>query len=139
MVADAKVPPEVWTLLRPSERLTLLERDNRAMELGQAVRHVAKIFFSFQYERLFDAGFHVDLLRSPRYHEVVRRLTGSEGTEASRALAVLTETVTRQMLELESQAPDDRATRLQEVRALIAATLDLPDALTYPAPREGRA
>jgi hypothetical protein len=139
MVADTKVPPDVWALLPASERLALLERDNRAMELDQAVRHAAKIFFSFQYERLFDAGFHVDLLRSPHYHEVLRGLTRSQGTEGTRQLAVLTETLTRHMLELESLAPEARSARLQGIRALIAAALDLPDALTYPAPREGRA
>jgi hypothetical protein len=139
MVADTKVPPEVWAVLPAPERLALLEQDNRAMELDQAVRHAAKIFFSFQYERLFDAGFHVDLLRSPRYHEVLRGLTRSQGTEGTRQLAVLTETLTRRMLELESLAPEARSARLQEIRALIAAALDLPDALTYPAPREGRA
>jgi hypothetical protein len=47
--------------------------------------------------------------------------------------------VTRQMLELEFLAPDMRRTRLQEIRTLIAATLDLPDDLTYPVQREGRA
>lgn len=139
MVADAKVPPEVWALLPPAERLALLERDNRAMELDQAVRHAAKIFFSFQYERLFDAGFHVDLLRSPRYHAILRRLTRFQETEGTRPLAVLTETLTHHMVELEALAPEARSARLQEIRALIAAALDLPDALTYPAPREGRA
>ncbi len=139
MVADATVPVEVWARLSSSERLAILERDNRAMEFGQAVRHAAKIFFSFEYDRLFDAGFHVDLLRSPRYHDVVRRLTGSAGTQEARRLAVLTEALTRHMLDLESLAPEARGTRLQEIRALIAAALDLPDALTYAARREGRA
>jgi hypothetical protein len=54
-------------------------------------------------------------------------------------LALLTQTVTRQMLDLETMTPDVRRTRLQEIRALIAATLDLSDDLTYPARKEGRA
>lgn len=139
MLAEPRVPAEVWALLSSSERLVLLERDNRAMEFGQALRHAAKILFSFEYERLYDAGFHVDLLRSPRYHEVVRRLTGAGGTREARRLAVLTGTLTRDMLDLESLAPEARNARLQEIRALIAAALDLPDALTYSARREGRA
>jgi hypothetical protein len=139
LVAERKVAPEIWGLLPEPEQLAILVRDNRTMEVGQAARHLAKIFFSFQYEMLFDTGFHVDLLRTPRYHAVVRRLTACEsGAEAGR-LAILTETVTRQMLELEAMAPEARRTRLQEIRALIAATLDFPDDLTYPARREGRA
>jgi hypothetical protein len=139
MVAAPRVAPETWNMLPPPEQLAILEGDNRAMDVGQAARHLAKIFFSFQYESLFDAGFHVDLLRSPRYQQVIRRLTACESGAEARRLAVLTETVTRQMLELESLAPDARPTRLQEIRALIAAALDLPDDLTYPARREGRA
>jgi hypothetical protein len=139
MVAERKVAPEVWRLLSHPEQLAILERDNRTMDVGQAARHLAKIFFSFQYDSLCDAGFHVDLLRSPGYQQFVSRLTACEDGMAARRLAVLTETVTRQMLELQTLAPDARRTRLQEVRTLIAATLDLPDDLTYPAGREGRA
>ena len=139
MIAESKVAPEVWTALTQSERLTILERDNRTMDVGQAARHLAKIFFSFQYDTLFDALFHVDLLRSPRYQQVVRRLTTCESGAEARRLAVLNGAVTRQMLELEALPPDARRTRLQEIRTLIAATLDLPDDLTYPVRREGRA
>jgi hypothetical protein len=139
MVAEPKVAPEVWSALSQPEQLAILDRDNRSMDVGQAARHLAKIFFSFQYETLFDALFHVDLLRSPRYQQVVRRLTACESGADARRLAVLNGAVTRQMLELESLAPDARGTRLQEIRTLIAATLDLPDDLTYPVRREGRA
>lgn len=139
MVAEPKVAPEVWSALSPPERLAILDRDNRTMDVGQAARHLAKIFFSFQYETLFDALFHVDLLRSPRYQQVVRRLTACESGAEARRLAVLNGAVTRQMLELESLATEARGTRLQEIRTLIAATLDLPDDLTYPVRREGRA
>jgi hypothetical protein len=139
MVAEPRVKPETWNMLPATEQLAILERDNHAMDVGQAARHLAKIFFSFEYESLFDAGFHVDLLRSPRYQQVVHRLTACESGAEARRLAVLTETITRQMLELECLAPDARGTRLQEIRALIAATLDFPDDLTYPARREGRA
>ncbi|MBP2670738.1 MAG: hypothetical protein H6Q85_804, partial [candidate division NC10 bacterium] len=139
MIAESKVAPEVWTALTQSERLTILERDNRTMDVGQAARHLAKIFFSFEYDTLFDALFHVDLLRSPRYQQVVRRLTTCESGAEARRLAVLNGAVTRQMLELEALPPDARRTRLQEIRTLIAATLDLPDDLTYPVRREGRA
>lgn len=117
----------------------MLERDNRAMDVGQAARHLAKIFFSYQYDMLCDAGFHVDLLRSPRYQQLVHRLAACESGADARRLAVLTETVTLQMLELEILASDARGTRLQAIRTLIAATLDLPDEITYPARREGRA
>ena len=139
LIAEAKIAPHVWHALPDAERFAILERDNRTMDAGQAARHLAKIFFSFEYDTLFDSLFHVDLLRSPRYQEVVRRLAACETGAEARRLAVLTATVTRQMLELELLPLDARGARLQEIRALIAATLDLPDDLTYPARREGRA
>jgi hypothetical protein len=139
MIADRKVAPEVWGLLPHPEQLTFLERDNRAMDIGQAARHLAKILFSFQYDMLFDTGFQMALLRSSRYQQLISRLTAGEDASDTQRLALLTQTVTRQMLDLETMTPDARRTRLQEIRALIAATLDLPDDLTYPARKEGRA
>jgi len=139
MIADRKVAPEVWGLLPHPEQLTFLERDNRAMDIGQAARHLAKILFTFQYDMLFDTGFHMALLRSPRYQQLISRLTAGEDASDTQRLALLTQTVTRQMLDLETMTPDARRTHLQEIRALIAATLDLPDDLTYPARKEGRA
>lgn len=144
MMAERKVDPGVWEMLPFAERLTILERDNRTMDIVQAARHLAKIFFSFQYNMLFDAGFHVDLLRSPAYQELVNRLidrfpAGSQREADRRPLEELTHTVTRMMLQLEAMAPEARPGALQEVRAVIATALGLPGDLTYPAGKEGRA
>jgi hypothetical protein len=43
------------------------------------------------------------------------------------------------MLELEALPSDARPARLQKVRTVIATALGLPDDLTYPAAKEGRA
>lgn len=144
MVAERKVDPGIWDMLPFQERLVVLERDNRTMDTAQAARHLAKIFFSFHYDMLFDAGFHVDLLRSPRYQRLVNRLisraSGESGREAAgNPVEELTQTVTRMMLELEAMPSEARPARLQEVRAVIATALGLPDDLTYPAGKEGRA
>ena len=139
MVAERKVALEVWNLLPREEQLTILERDNRSMDPGQAARHLIKIFFSFQYDTLFDLGFHVGLLRSPRYHSLVRRLAGPEAASETLWVETLTRTVTRQMHNLGALAPEARRAGLQQIRALIAAALDLPGDLTYPAGKEGRA
>ncbi len=144
MMAERKVDPGVWEMLPLAERLTILERDNRTMDIVQAARHLAKIFFSFQYTMLFDAGFHVDLLRSPAYQELVNRLidrfpAGSQREADRRPLEELTQTVTRMMLQLEAMPPEARPGALQEVRAVIATALGLPGDLTYPAGKEGRA
>ncbi|MEK7204972.1 MAG: hypothetical protein AAB254_05635, partial [candidate division NC10 bacterium] len=137
MMAERKVDREIWDLLPVADRLAVLVRDNRTMDLAQVARHLAKILFSFQYDMLFDAGFQVDLLRSPRYQRLVNRLMSAEG--AGRAVDGLTQTVTRKMLELEALPPEARPPRLQEIRAMIAAALGLSDDLTYPAAKEGRA
>jgi hypothetical protein len=137
MMAERKMDREIWDLLPSAERLTVLERDNRTMDAAQTARHLAKILFSFQYDMLFDAGFQVDLLRTPRYQRLVNRLISTE--EAGRAVDELNQAVTRKMLELEALPPEARPPRLQEIRALIAAALGLPDDLTYPAAKEGRA
>jgi hypothetical protein len=140
MVADRKVGAEIWHLLSQAERLPLLERDNRTMDVAQAARSLAKLFFSYRYAMLFDAGFHVDLLRSARYHSLVRQLIALYTPEPHRpALDQLLQTVTRMMLDLEGLPREVRPGRLQEIRALIASALGLPDDLTYPAGREGRA
>ena len=144
MMAERKVDPGVWEMLPPEERLTILDRDNRTMDIVQTIRHLAKIFFSFQYTMLFDAGFHTDLLRSPAYQELVNRLidrfpAGAEREADRRPLEELTQTVTRRMLQLEAMPPEARAGALQEVRTMIATALGLPGDLTYPASKEGRA
>jgi hypothetical protein len=144
MVAERKVAQQVWDMLPFQERLVILERDNRTMDFAQVARHLAKIFFSFQYDMLFDAGFHTDLLRSPRYQRLTNRLIDrlsdeSRGEAEGRRLEGLTQTVTRMMLQLEGMPPEARPARLQEVRALIATALGHPDDLTFPASKEGRA
>ncbi len=144
MVAERKVDPGIWDLLPLQDRLDVLERDNRTMDITQTARHLAKILFSFQYDMLFDAGFHVDLLHSPRYQDLVNRLiSGSPGVShresPGQPLEELTRTVTRMMLQLEAMPPEARPAGLQEVRTVIATALGLPHDLTYPAGKEGRA
>jgi hypothetical protein len=140
MVAERKVAPLIWDLLPPTERLALLERDNRTMDIALVIRCLAKIFSSFQYDMLFDAEFHVELLHSPWYRRLTSRLIAQyePGHERHR-LEDLMQTVTRTMLEIEGLPPEDRPARLQEVRAMIATALGLPDDLTYAVGKEGRA
>jgi hypothetical protein len=140
MVAERKVTPLIWDLLPHTERLALLERDNRTMDIAQVIRCLAKIVSSFQYDMLFDAEFHVELLHSPWYRHLTTRLLAQYEPEHERhRMEELMQTVTRTMLEIESLPSEVRPTRLQEVRALIAATLGLPDDLTYAVGKEGRA
>jgi len=144
MVAERKVDPSVWEMLPFPERLAILERDNRTMDIVQTVRHLAKILFSYRYDMLFDTGFHVDLLRSPRYQDLVNQLIDRSPSRPvqqakGRPLEELTQTVTRMMLQLETHPPEGRPAGLQEIRAMIAAALGLPGVLTYPAGKEGRA
>jgi hypothetical protein len=144
MLAERKVGQEIWELLPFDERLAVLERDSRLMDAAQSARHLAKIFFSFQYDMLFDAGFHTDLLRSARYQRLVNRLVARLTEEAKRepedrSLKELTQSVTRMMLQLESLPAEARPARLQEIRAVIATALGLPDDLTYAVSKEGSA
>ncbi|HSB71409.1 MAG TPA: hypothetical protein VLT62_18945 [Candidatus Methylomirabilis sp.] len=140
MVAERKVTPLIWDMLPATERLALLERDNRTMDVAQVARCLAKIFSSYQYEMLFDADFHVELLRSPRYQRLISRLIARhERGRERQGLEELMQIVTRTMLEIEGLPFEARPARLQEVRARIATALGLPDDLTYAASKEGRA
>lgn len=144
LMVERRVDQGVWKALSFSERLAILEKDNRAMDITQVARHIAKIFFSYHYDVLFDIGFHVDLLRVPGYQDLLNRLIaaspgGPHGHVAWPQFEELTRSVTRMMLELESLASEARPVRLQEIRSLIAAALDCADGLLYPSSREGRA
>ena len=144
LMVEPKIDGGAWKALSFSERLAILEKDNRGMDITQVARHIAKIVFSYHYDVLFDAGFHVDLLRVPSYQDLINRLIascpdGSHGHIAWPQFDELTRSVTRMMLELESLAPEARPVRFQEIRSLIAAALDCTDGLLYPSDKEGRA
>jgi len=144
LMVEHRVNRGVWKALSFSERLAILEKDNRAMDITQVARHMAKIFFSFHYDVLFDAGFQVDLLRVPGYQDLLNRLiAASPGGPHAHVewpqFEELTQSVTRMMLELESLAPEARPVRFQEIRTLIAAALDCADGFVYPSSKEGRA
>jgi hypothetical protein len=140
MVADRKLDPQIWEMLTSEERLSLLERDNRAMDAAQSARHLVKILFSYTPDALFDADFHRDLLRHPTYQRLVNRLAGmmERGQEDS-GLGALTSSVTRMMLELAAASPAEQPGRLQAIRIAIAASLGVEVELTYQGAREGQA
>ena len=140
MMADRKLDPQIWEMLTSEERLSLLERDNRAMDATQAARHLVKILFSYTPEALFDAEFHRDLLRHPTYQRLVNRLAGTmEGGQGDSSLGPLTSSVTRMMLELVGASPVEQPGRLQAIRIAIAAALGVEVELTYQGAREGQA
>jgi hypothetical protein len=140
MMADRKLDPHIWEMLTSEERLSLLERDNRAMDPTQAARHLVKILFSYTPEALFDADFHRDLLRHPTYQRLVNRLAGMiERRQEDSGLGPLTSSVTRMMLELAGASPAEQPGRLQAIRIAIAAALGVEVELTYQGAREGQA
>ena len=140
MVAERKLDPHIWEMLTSEERLSLLERDNRAMDAAQAARHLVKILFSYTPDALFDADFHRDLLRHPTYQRLVNRLAGMmERGQDDSGLGALTSSVTRMMLELAAASPAEQPGRLQAIRIAIAAALGVEVELTYQGAREGKA
>ena len=140
MVADRKLDPQIWEMLTSEERLSLLERDNRAMDAVQSARHLVKILFSYTPDALFDADFHRDLLRHPTYQRLVNRLTTMmERDQDDSGLGALTNSVTRMMLELAAASPAEQPGRLQAIRIAIAAALGVEVELTYQGAREGQA
>lgn len=140
MMADRKLDPQIWEMLTSEERLSLLERDNRAMDPTQAARHLVKILFSYTPDALFDADFHRDLLRHPTYQRLVNRLAGTiERGQEDSGLGPLTSSVTRMMLELAGASPAEQPGRLQAIRIAIAAALGVEVELTYQGAREGQA
>jgi len=140
MMADRKLDPQIWEMLSAEERLSLLERDNRAMDPTQAARHLVKILFSYTPEALYDADFHRDLLRHPTYQRLVNRLAGAiEVGRENTGLGPLTSSVTRMMLELAGASSAEQPGRLQAIRIAIAAALGVEVELTYQGAREGQA
>jgi hypothetical protein len=140
MMADRKLDPQIWEMLTPEDRLSLLERDNRAMDSSQAARHLVKILFSYTPEALFDVDFHRDLLRHPTYQRLVNRLANMiERDQEDPSLGPLTSSVTRMMLELAGASPAEQPGRLQAIRIAIAAALGVEVELTYQGAREGQA
>ncbi|MGH7412532.1 MAG: hypothetical protein ACREJ6_15945, partial [Candidatus Methylomirabilis sp.] len=133
MVTQMSISSEVWVLLPDEQRLRLLQVDNTAMDVPQVVRHISRIFMSYQYGMLHDTAAQISLLNEPLYQALQDRMMG-ELTKASHEerLRELNRVVTVRMFEVEKAPREDREALLLEVRKVIATTLRLPDTLLDP-------
>jgi hypothetical protein len=120
------------------DRLSLLEQDNDRMDLAQISRHLAKIFLSPEYRRLFDPEAQLATLESQGYQQLVGKLLMELGRpEEGRRLRALNRVISRMMLEAEATLEADREERLLQIRKVIGTALDLPDEQIF-AGRKGR-
>ncbi|MBI3781125.1 MAG: hypothetical protein HY278_08740 [candidate division NC10 bacterium] len=138
MLAMPPVGDEVWSRLPMDDRLKLLEQDNDRMDLAQISRHLAKIFLSPEYQRLFDPEAQLGTLESQGYQQLVGKLLLELGRpEEGRRLRALNRVISRMMLEAEATLEADREERLLQIRKVIGTALDLPDEQIF-AGRKGR-
>jgi len=125
------VPPvtsEVWNLLPQEERLRLLEQDNAAMDVAQVARHLARFLLSRQYQMLDDDKAQMTFATSPRYQDLLQRLVRLAGRDGTSGLLHLNQTITGQVLAMESSPREGREAMLEQVRWTIARALGLSEA-----------
>jgi hypothetical protein len=137
-VAFPRVSAEVWNLLPQEDRLRLLEQDNAAMDLAQVARHLARILLSHEYQMLDDEAIQMDLVTSPSYQELVRRLIQLGDGNGQSTLLALNQAVTRMTLAMESAPREGRAEALEHIRRAIGRALGYSEAeMSSQAPGEG--
>lgn len=120
------LPPlsgEVWSLFPHAERLRFLERDNRALDIAQAARHLAKFLLSPNYTSLADADAQRLLVISPRYHEVVQRLVQLPLRDGAPGVFALNRRVTEVALAMEESLREARGPQLEAIRRTIGEAL----------------
>ena len=133
MVTQMSISSEVWVLLPDEQRLRLLLVDNAAMDVPQMVRHISRIFMSYQYGMLHDTAAQISLLNEPLYQALQDRMMGELKTPSDEErLRELNRVVTVRMLGVEKAPREDREALLLEIRKVIATTLRLPDTLLDP-------
>lgn len=123
LVASPQVNSEVWNLLPQEHRLRLLEKDNAAMDFAQVARHLARILLCHEYQMLDDETAQVDLVTSPLYQDLVRRLIRLGDGNGQPTLLALNQAVTRMALVMESAPREGRGEALDHIRRAIGRVL----------------
>ncbi len=123
LVASPPVNSEVWNLLPQEHRLRLLEQDNAAMDFAQVARHLARILLCHEYQMLDDETTQVDLVTSPLYQDLVRRLIRLGDGNGQPKLLALNQAVTRMALVMESAPREGRGEALDHIRRAIGRVL----------------
>jgi hypothetical protein len=121
------VTAEVWNLLPQEDRQQLLAQDDAQMDIAQMARHLAKILSSREYRMLDDAASQMTILISPRYLNLVQRLTRLGEENGKPKIVTLNHSITRRMLEMEQSPREERAEKLDRIRRLIGETLGLSE------------
>jgi hypothetical protein len=124
-LALAPLTAEVWNLLPQAERLTLLERDNAAMDLPQTARHLARFLLSSEYRTLDDAVAQKAIGISPHYQDIVHRLIRLGDRDGEPGILSLNRAVTRLALDMEQSPREGRGERLDEIQRHIGTALGL--------------
>jgi hypothetical protein len=124
-LALAPLTSEVWNLLPQTERLSLLEQDNAAMDLPQTARHLTRFLLSREYQILDDAETQKAIGISPLYQDLVQQLIRLNDQEGERGILSLNQAVTRLALEMEQSPREGRGEMLEEIRHRIGRALGL--------------
>lgn len=123
MMVAQSISPETWTLIPRDKKLQRLREDNDEMDIVLMARHIARIYMTEMYSKLYDYDFQIDLTRDPEYMRIQGALaSGLGGKEEGRRLRDLNDTVTVTMLEIVNSKEGLRE-KFAALRMHIASTL----------------
>jgi hypothetical protein len=115
--------PETWKLIPREKKLQHLREDNDEMDIAMMSRHVARLYMTEMYSKLYDYDFQIDLIKNPGYMKIQGALVSGMGeADEGKRLRELNDEVTVSMLDIVS-SKDDLREKFSALRKRIASTL----------------
>lgn len=123
MMITKSFSPETWNLLPREKKLQFLREDNDEMDIALMGRHIARIYMSGEYSKLYNYDFQIELVQNPDYMKIQGILANViGGSDEGRALRELNDEITRAMLDA-VESKDERKKKFLALRQRIASVL----------------
>ncbi len=101
MMVSRSIDHVTWNLMPREEKLQYLRQDNQEMDLALMARHVARIYMSDMYSKLYNYDHHIDLVKNPDYMKIQGYLVQELGEkEEGMVLRDLNDRITVAMLDV---------------------------------------
>ncbi|NIO15457.1 MAG: hypothetical protein GTN70_00365 [Deltaproteobacteria bacterium] len=115
--------PETWKLIPREKKLQHLREDNDEMDIALMARHLARLYMTEMYSKLYDYDFQVDLIKNPGYMKTQGALVSGMGEAGEgKLLRALNDEVTVSMIDVVSSREDIRE-KYAALRKRIASAL----------------